>query len=213
MKKILESPLIEDLMEERHLLYLLKYVFWTEPSLGFLESLLNVKEIPEGGQIDSGLNQMIKAVKSNTDRLDEYAEDLAIEFARLFIGPKFPPAIPYSSFYLSESKTVMTNVTIEVRKRYLKAGMAVKQLYSIPDDHVGIELEFISHLTERVIELYEIGERIDASRFFEMRNSFLNDHMVLWIPAFADKVLEHSREDFYKGAALALKNLIYTAST
>ncbi len=208
METIMESPLIEDLREERYILHLLKYVFWKEPSVEFLEWLLNVEQLTVEGQIDVGLNQMIKAVKSNRDHLDAYAEDLAVEFARLFIGPKFPPAIPYSSFYLSDSRTVMTDVTIEVRRRYLKAGMAVKELHSIPDDHIGIELEFIAYLIEMIIELYKKGQRADAARLFEMKNSFLYDHMSLWVSAFVDRVLEHAENDFYKGAAIALKGVI-----
>ncbi len=66
----------------------------------------------------------------------------------------------------------MTEETIDVRKRYLEAGMAVKELYSIPDDHIGIELEFIYYLTQRIIELFEQGQREEASRLFEIRSDF-----------------------------------------
>ena len=102
----------------------------------------------------------------------------------------------------------MTDETIDVRKRYLEAGMAVKELYSIPDDHIGIELEFIYYLTQKIIDLFEQGEREEASRLFELRSGFLREHMSSWIPLFTDRILESTEEDFYKGAALALKATI-----
>ncbi len=205
---MMESPMIEDLKEERYILNLLKYVFWSEPTEEFLRDLLKVSMPSEEDELDGGLTLMIESVKRHRDDLAAYAEDLAVEFARLFIGPKYPPAIPYASFYLSESKTVMTNTTIEVRKRYLDAGMAVKDLYSTPDDHIGIELEFVSYLTERTIELFEDRQRAEASRLFEIKNDFVNEHMSLWVPAFVDRLMEHTKGDFYKGAALVLNVMI-----
>jgi TorA maturation chaperone TorD len=200
--------MIEGLKEEVSIYALLKQIFWAEPAKEIIEELQKISMMPEENDIDVGLNLLANSVRKNKSRLNEYKEDLAIEFARLFIGPNNPPAVPYASFYLSESKTVMSDVTIDIRKKYLEAGMAVQALYSIPDDHVGIELEFIYYLTQKIIDLFEQGEREEASRLFELRSGFLREHMAAWIPFFADKILECSEDDFYKGAALALKGTI-----
>ena len=199
--------MIEDLKEERHIFNLLKHIFWAEPSNDFLKDVAAMEVIPEEDDLDRGLNQIVSDVKRNKGRLDKYAEELAVEFARLFIGPQNPPAIPYSSFYLSESKTVMSDVTIDVRKIYLEAGMAVKELYSFPDDHIAIELEFLQYLTERVIELFEKGNREEASNLYETRENFLRDHFSKWAPPFAENVVASTNEDFFRGAAYMLKGL------
>ena len=204
----MESPMIEDLKEERHILNFSKHLFLKEPEKEFLQELEGINTVTEENDTDKGLDLIACAVRAKKDRLDEYIQDLAVEFARLFVGPKNPPAIPYASFYLSESKTVMTDVTSDVRKRYLDAGMAVKDLYSTPDDHIGIELEFISYLTEKIIDLYEDGQRSEASRLFEIRHNFINEHMALWVPVFVEKILESTQEDFYKGAAIVLGDVI-----
>lgn len=199
--------MIEDMKEERHIFNLLKHIFWAEPSNDFLKDVAAMEAIPEEDALDRGLNQIIKAVKKNKERLDKYAEELAVEFARLFIGPRNPPAIPYASFYLSEAKTVMSDVTIDVRKMYLDAGMAVKELYSLPDDHIAIELEFLQYLAERVIVLFEKGNREEAACLYEMRESFLKDHFSKWVTSFADNIIASANEDFYRGAAYMLKGL------
>ena len=200
--------MIEGLKEEASIYGILKQIFWTEPTKEIIEGLQKISTLPEENDIDIGLNLLANSVRKNESRLNEYKEDLAIEFAMLFIGPTNPPAVPYASFYLSESKTVMSDVTIDIRKKYLEAGMAVQALYSIPDDHVGIELEFIYYLTQKIIDLFEQGEREEASRLFELRSGFLREHMASWIPLFTDRILESTAEDFYKGAALALKATI-----
>lgn len=200
--------MIEGLKEEASIYGLLKQIFWAEPTKEIIEGLQKISMMPEENDIDIGLNLLANSARKNKSRLNEYQEDLAIEFARLFIGPNNPPAVPYASFYLSESKTVMSDVTIDIRKKYLEAGMAVQELYSIPDDHIGIELEFLQYLTERIIELFEKGQREEASNLNEMRDEFLKGHFSKWAPHFSDNIIASTNDDFYRGAAIMLKGCV-----
>jgi TorA maturation chaperone TorD len=201
--------MIGELREELYLYNFLRQLFLKEPTKELVTDIAKIDmPVETDGEINQGLKLMIDSANNNLHRLDKWLEELALEYARLFIGPKNPPAVPYASFYLSESRSLMTEETIDVRKRYLEAGMAVKELYSIPDDHIGIEWEFIYYLTQRIIELFEQGQREEASRLFEIRSDFFSKHMTLWLPFFADKVFESTQEDFYKGAALILRGVI-----
>lgn len=205
--------MIEELKDEVYLYNLLRQLLLKEPTKELINDLSKIEPVNEAGdEINYGLRILIESIRKNQYRLDEWLEELAIEYASLFIGPQNPSAVPYASFYLSESRSLMTEETIDVRKRYLEAGMAVKELYSIPDDHIGIELEFIYYLTQKIIELFEQGEREDASRLFEIREDFLREHMRKWLPLFADKILESTNEDFYKGTAFILRGTIYNFS-
>lgn len=56
------------------------------------------------------------------------------------------PAPPYESVYASQGRSVMQEKTIEVRKKYLEAGLLPTMLYKIPDDHVATEFEFMYYL-------------------------------------------------------------------
>ena len=201
--------MIDELKEELALFDLLRQVFLKEPTKELIEAISKV-ELPSDAEddISHGLQLMIESVRKNSHRLNDWAEELAVEYARLFVGPKNPPALPYASFYLSESRSLMADETIDVRKRYLDAGMAVKELYSVPDDHIGIELEFIYDLTGRMIALFEEDRREEASRLFETRGDFIRGHMALWVPSFAEKVTEHAADNFYKGASFILKGCV-----
>ena len=200
--------MVEGLQEERYIFNLLKHIFWAEPKKEFLKDIGEIEIFSGESDIDKGMNLIIEAARKNKDRLDEYSEELALEFAKLFVGPKNPPAIPYASFYLSESKTMFSDVTIDVRKKYLEAGMAVKNLYSLPDDHIAIELEFLQYLTERIIELFEKGQREEASNLNELRDEFLKGHLSKWAPHFSDNIIASTNDDFYRGAAIMLKGCV-----
>ncbi|MBI3591935.1 MAG: molecular chaperone TorD family protein [Nitrospirae bacterium] len=201
--------MIDELREELYLYNLLRQLFLKEPSKELINATAKIDPPDEtDDEINYGLKLLIESARKNEYRLNAWLEELALEYARLFIGPQNPPAVPYASFYLSESHSLMTDETIDVRKQYLEAGMAVKELYSIPDDHIGIELEFIYYLTQKTIELFEQEQREKAARLFEMRSDFLTKHMAQWVPLFVERILNSTHEDFYKGAAIMLKGCV-----
>jgi len=198
--------MVEELKAELPVLNLLRQLFLKEPSRELLEGIGQIDSI-EDGEIQ-GLQRMRDSVRRNNDRIVEWADQLSLEFARLFIGPVHPPAVPYASFYLSETRSLMTEETLDVRKRYLEAGLALKDLYQIPDDHISSELEFLYFLTREAIQSMEEGRNEEPSKFLAMRNDFLKEHMALWLPGFVEKIIQSSNEDFYKGAAILLREFV-----
>jgi len=191
----------DELKTELLVLNLLRQVFLIEPGKKLLEGIGEICLTPEEELERTGLKKMRDSVQQKENRLDEWIEQLSLEFARLFIGPAHPPAVPFASFYLSETHSLMTEETMEVRKKYLDAGLALKNLYQMPDDHISIELDFLYFLTERVLELSDKGKSTEAEKFLKLRQDFLMDHFVLWAPTFANRILESTSEDYFKGAA------------
>ena len=201
--------MIEALKEQLYLYNLLRYLFLQEPTEEVLNEISRIEVSTEhDNDIDHGLSLMMNSIKKNKDHFDKWLEELAVEYAQLFIGPARPPAVPYASFYLSESHSLMTDETIDVRKRYLEARLSVKELYSVPDDHIGIELEFIYYLTGKTIESFEKGEQEEASRFFEIRSDFIREHFSKWVPEFINNILNFTTEDLYRGAAILLRGCL-----
>lgn len=201
---------IEKIKEELLILNLLRQIFLKEPEIGFLEEFAKIEPPMEEKGTADGLKVMVDSVSKNEHRLGQWAEELSIEYARLFLGPINPPAIPFASFYLSPTGSLMTQETLEVRKRYLAVGLAPKDIYQIPDDHISLELEYIYYLSREALHLMEAGCYGGAQKFLNMRQEFLKEHMTLWIPVFTEKIIESAQEDFFKGAALLLKELIYS---
>ncbi|MFH1756978.1 MAG: molecular chaperone TorD family protein [Pseudomonadota bacterium] len=200
--------MVEELKAELLVLNLLRQVFLKEPGRDLLEGIGQIVFSPDEEGETGNLRRMLDSIHRNKARIGEWVDELSLEFARLFIGPIHPPAVPFASFYLSESRSLMSEETLEVRKRYLKAGLALKDLHQIPDDHIAMELEFLYYLTREAIQSLEERRNEEASGFLTMRNDFMRDHMALWVPFFIEKIINFSNEDFYQGAALMLREFI-----
>lgn len=185
---------------------LLTQVFSAEPSLKLLQELSRVELSDE--QRSQGFGQLVQAINYAGEPLEQLHEALSVEFARLFLGPLKPIAVPYASWYLSETRRLMTDETISVRQRYLDAGMAVKELYSTPDDYIGIELDFLAYLTTETLNTCAAGSDPRADELRKIKDSFIVQHMQKWIPDFVSSLDRSDAHPFYKGAALLLEEVI-----
>lgn len=198
----------QNLQELRDLCSLLRLVFWQAPTRELLDRLASSNALTENSDTDRGLNMMRQAVIDNQNRLETYVEELAIEFTRLFIGPRHAPAIPYASFYMSERSQFMSEITIDVRRIYLDAGMAVRELNRIPDDHIAIELEFMAWLADYIDHALQQANQTEETRLRQILNTFIHKHVLTWMPVFAASIIQNSVEIFYKGAAQALAGIL-----
>ncbi|MDP3016975.1 MAG: molecular chaperone TorD family protein [Deltaproteobacteria bacterium] len=73
-------------------------------------------------------------------------EDLAVEYARLFVGPYELKAPPYGSVYLGGARRVMGNSTMGVIKLYEETGLVMDKDFKELPDHIAVELEFMYYL-------------------------------------------------------------------
>ena len=204
----------QELQGELYFYRLLSQIFSIEPSAELLQQIGGIEPLDSTDDVSRGIRQMVDSVKRNAGRIEEYQEELSVEFARLFLGPIRPVAIPYASYYLSESRLLNTEETLEVRRKYLESGMAIKELFRVPDDHIGIELEFLCYLTSEIFCAHEAGGgqgRVSALE--TARDEFVHGHFLRWVPAFADRlVADPWGDEFFKGAALLLKGVVATFS-
>lgn len=187
---------------------LLRCLFLTGPSPDLLEAIVAVDRVSLGlpRHIDHDLETMQAVVGENIERLPSWSESLLVEFTRLMVGPGETPVVPYGSFYLSPTRNLMTEETQGVRAMYLDAGMAVQNLNRIPDDHLGIELEFLYWLTQQTAACVDDGAREARVRFRDLHDSFIRDHYSKWVPEFADALDHATSEPFFRTIATLLKS-------
>lgn len=77
----------------------------------------------------------------------------------------------------------MTEETLAVRERYVAAGLVVRQLHRIPDDHLGIELEFLFLLTRLAVEAAQAGDAETVLARLAERRDFIEAHFHAGCPA------------------------------
>ncbi len=111
------------------------------------------------------------------------AEWPSVEFAfnRLFIGPRALLAPPFSSIYLDSEPRLMGQATLKVRYLYQMMGLTSPWLNTVPDDHLGLELDAYYQLRTALAQ-------VNSTELQALRQYFLRNHLKCWLPKFTAKV-------------------------
>lgn len=116
--------------------------------------------------------------------------DVAVEYTRLFVGPPSPAAPPWETMYRAGGTSVgFGEATFHMRQLLREHGLELSNEDRQYEDHMGIELLLLSGLCRMQ----------DAPA----AQSFIAEHPLTWIDAFASKVSESSPKGYY-AALLAL---------
>ncbi len=148
--------------------------------------------------------------ENNSD--SQLLRSLKEEYVRLFEGPGHMQVAPYESVHRKdvpeiERGLVMGPSTVDARRRYAEAGLAIAKDFTDLPDHIAVELEFMYYLCAREAEA---GGRGNDGEFMSAQKEFLRDHLLKWIPEFGTAVVNTSNVRFYRD--LARLTLAYVAS-
>ena len=184
---------------------LLRRLFLFGPSDEVLGLALAAAEAPGGSPaLADAVDALRIATEAGIDAGERWGIELAAEFARLIVGPAETPAVPYASFYLSPSRLVMTEETLAVRRQYFDAGVARGSDVRIPDDHIGLELDFLYFLEREVALAAAVGDHVAATAARARRANFIGGHLSQWVPRFVSNLRRATSDAFMHAAAAAL---------
>ena len=133
-------------------------------------------------------------------------QNLAVEYASLFIGPFELKAAPYGSVYLEDSHQIMGQTTVDTMALYEKAGLKVD--IKEPADHIAIELEFMHYLILAEIDSLASNDEKRHQSILNIRETFYNQFLGKWIPDFCDTIKKTTTEGYYKALADCLRSFI-----
>ncbi len=116
------------------------------------------------------------------------------DYQRLFVGPDKLQAPPYESVHVGDEKLLYEEATFAVRDAYAEFGLQAPDREREPDDHVGLELEFMATLLQRAEE-----DSAQAGRYLSALDEFLTGHAGVWLPGFSQQVMENAHTDVWRG--------------
>ena len=128
-------------------------------------------------------------------------ETLAVEHARLFMGPFQLVAPPYGSIYLDDAKVVMGESTARVAAFYSACGMQLAADFPELPDHIAVELEFMSWLAYKQREAQSLGEMDEVKRFVKLQLEFLDKFLLPWLEPFTSAIIADGEAPFYRAIA------------
>lgn len=119
-------------------------------------------------------------------------EDLERDHPYLFTGIGNLLAQPYESPYLSKEGLLFEEQTVAVREAYAAHGLRVPDP-RVPDDHIGYEFAFVSHLAGQVAE----GNAGALPALYR----FVSEHLGCFAGDVAKELREHARTVTYRALA------------
>jgi putative dimethyl sulfoxide reductase chaperone len=148
------------------------------------------------------------SAKAKTDLPGDGIEALKSDYTVLFIGLGSPLAPPWESVYRDEEHLLFQEETLQVRGWYRRFGLVAEKLGNEPDDHIGLELGFISHLAALAVAAIDKANPEEAQQMLAAQASFLKEHVFHWAWLWCQDVIEHGSSDLYRGAALVLRGAL-----
>ena len=198
---------LPELESQAVVLDLLRQLFLAGPTSGLIDAVASMQ--PHALRLSTegiaAVEKIVSIAGENDSRKAEWVEALQVEYTRLFIGPLDPRVQPYASCYLSSTPTVVSEETLAVREAYAKSGLIVERLNSLPDDHLGVELEFLFALTRAAADA---DDEAESARLLSARHDFLWRHFASWAGAVSDDIAKESDDPFFRSVRLLLRSCL-----
>ena len=130
----------------------------------------------------------------------ESPERIARDHDRLYGVSATAAVPPYESVHRGIDRLVFDAQTLEVRRAYQELGLQAPNLNREPDDHVGLEFDFVAQALISAIDAVADGRNPDE--VVDVARTFLGDHLLVWAPVMLEKVATNADTDFMAGVAL-----------
>ena len=179
-----------------------------EPTDAYLDELAHA-QLPvklENEDFAHGCQLLVKAMRTR----DVFSRGLiAVDYASLFIGVDGAQApLPYESVQCDDSSMIMGESRDAVYKWYAGEGMRLGEDCKVPEDHLYLELQFMSIMAGRAADALQAGDWPRLDHLVGSMRGFLEEHLLRWAPTLCDQVAQLARTDFYRGIALMTKGFL-----
>lgn len=203
--------MLENIIKTRCLVYeFLSKSFYLEPKVeNFQDSIYELKSFLAFNDTEQpGVDLIRHFIKDLPLYQESDWSALFQEYQRLFVGPESLPAPPWESVYRSRDHIILDEHTLAVREYYRRWGLETKNLYHEPDDHIGLELEFIYTLSQKTLTALTKGNAKQANDLMKAQVAFLQEHMLQWVPLFCERLARGTEHPLYLGSALFTPDFI-----
>ncbi|MBK9446653.1 MAG: molecular chaperone TorD family protein [Betaproteobacteria bacterium] len=118
-------------------------------------------------------------------------DNLAADYAAIYLTNAYG-ASPLESVWLDDDHLSCQDAMFELRAIYAAAGLATRNWRQRPDDHLVLQLLYVSHAARNA----------DTPDDWRALAHMLDEHLLRWIDDFASRIVARSEASFY--AALAV---------
>lgn len=149
-------------------------------------------------EMEKGLKLIRNSMSLKNQSMDERMNGLLKDWTRLFRGVDLKgPLPPYESLY--RTGKLQDKPAQEINRLFSAMGIRIPEEWHQPSDYIGVELDFMRLLCSKEEEAWKKNHLYFIHEISEIEKSFLENHLILWIPLFCIEMTQKAREDFFKG--------------
>lgn len=174
----------------------------------FPADLFEAPPLQLSGPAHAGWDLMHDYIESYNGEEIAADHELTADYYRLFVGPDTVLAPPWESVYRHEDRLIFGKETVRIRELYARYGLATRWLGKEPDDHLGLELEFLAYLSAFTKQVIDGGSREAVTTAVADQHLLIQDHLLQWVPLWQSSVTAHAQTAFYKGLAIVAESFI-----
>lgn len=135
-------------------------------------------------------------------------DELAVEYAGLFLGAGVTPVPVIESVYLGPDHILYEKPYFEVLEFYAEHGYQKPEHVQEPEDHMAVELDFYALQLHAAVWADEAGNEEEAQRRLDIAQRFKTAHLQAWVPQACDDLFRAATTPFYLGIAHLTLGLI-----
>ncbi len=139
--------------------------------------------------------------------LEQQAEMLSVEYARLFLAPGRLVS-PYESMQCGENR-LWGKAAVEVNKIYKKFGFELDEGFKESPDHLSVEISFLVQLSRFEAKYMSEGLIEEYNGVLEVRKYFLDKHIMKWFFKFKKDVDQYAEWSYYVDITKCLGVFLY----
>lgn len=197
-----KTELVQLLKSRENLYRFLSRLYLLEVDEALLNGMKGM-EFPSGcgePELEEGYRMVEEYIKSAGG---DWEEELAVDYAKVFLAAGVAQglaAFPYESIYASRQRLMMQEAGSDVAALYRAKGLKPRDdMFKVPEDHIGLELDFMAMLCEEACEAVTLPDEERLAALIDEQRDFLKLHLTNWCGGFCSDLLKYAQTGFYKG--------------
>ncbi|SEM24077.1 chaperone TorD involved in molybdoenzyme TorA maturation [Syntrophus gentianae] len=140
--------------------------------------------------------------------LEDWEELLALEkdYTRMCFASKPRQVYLFESVY-REGKLLQES-TFQIAGLYYEAGLQLTETFTLPPDHIAVELEFMAFLYFKEAEAIQEGSSAKESLALRLQGEVLQNHLIPFGLSVAERMEKYATTRFYRTMACILRSVL-----
>jgi putative dimethyl sulfoxide reductase chaperone len=149
--------------------------------------------------VKEAVGQLEKVSQETPQDFKEWFLALEKDYTRMFLASRPRLVHLFESVY-KEGKLFQES-TFEIARIYNQAGLAPKEEFKLPPDHIALEFELMAYLAFQETEALRQRNQENAEYAVFLQEKVLNEHLRSFALNVAEKMSAHAKTEFYRSVA------------